>query len=364
MKCAVIGDGIAGLSVAYHLCKAGMFVHIYSHPDKYPRASDAAQGVICNKGLLVPNKSLFHAKLESLNWVKDQIFALERETGRSIEHKFDEVIEPFSDSRTFRNSVERIYKGDFWGCFKAETFKGPYSPWSGISYGHIRYSDEGWFNTRSLMDALRSFLEQNQVNFVNQEVLKVDANGLLKLASDRKSSIYDHIVLANGWGMVDLTLRSELKLPRMRPASGHTIKLTMQDDFGEYNLVSGTKSLIVRGREAYLGSSTIKKSSVTEDEGSADVQALLNVGAEIFGCKSLIDNSSSQALWGTRAFTKDRSPFYGQLEQRGHSQVWCLGGFFKSGLQFSNFLAEALTRTMKGQKIHPLAQQFSIDRLL
>ena len=359
MRIAVIGDGIAGLCTAFRLLQANYKVTIYTAPRCHKRASDAAQGVICNKGLLLPQKPLFAAKLNSLAWVKSWLKTLETISGESIDKDFSSVKEPYRDSAQFQKIAGRIYKGDLWGCFKSSNRPGKHAPWSDDSLGYLEYQDEGWFDCRHVLRVLRSFSESKCEDFIESEVHRfTQVNSKIQVYCDSDIKEFDRIVLANGWGMNDLAENSKLSLPRLRPASGHTLKVKIPENIGNSIVVSGTKSLIVRSDKAYLGSTTIKSSSPTNEELEESIQSLKESLHKDLFARNVSEKWAFEPIFGVRSFAKDRAPIFGELAP----SVYCIGAFFKNGLQFSDFLATALTQTISGLEVHPLAHQFSVHR--
>ena len=69
---AIVGSGIAGLSLGYYLVRNGFKVTIFDTSDK-PNASQCSQGVATIKGLKFSDRPLFHAKLEGHRFLLEML---------------------------------------------------------------------------------------------------------------------------------------------------------------------------------------------------------------------------------------------------------------------------------------------------
>lgn len=86
MSITIIGGGLAGASVGYHLVKMGNDVTIYDRADK-GQATFASAGIVCPWISQRRNKKWYRLVTKSAHYYPDFIEELERETGLSTGYK-------------------------------------------------------------------------------------------------------------------------------------------------------------------------------------------------------------------------------------------------------------------------------------
>ncbi|MGP4039752.1 NAD(P)/FAD-dependent oxidoreductase [Gracilibacillus sp. D59] len=103
----VIGGGIAGASIAYHLAKTGNSVTVFDRSDN-GQATSASAGIICPWVSQRRNKKWYKLVQEGARYYPDFIQELEEVTGQSTGYKRNGAICLFKDERIQQLAYERI----------------------------------------------------------------------------------------------------------------------------------------------------------------------------------------------------------------------------------------------------------------
>lgn len=106
MNITIIGGGLAGASIGYHLVKLGDNVTIYDRKDK-GQATFASAGIICPWISQRRNKKWYRLVTKSAHYYPDFIEQLERETGLSTGYKKSGAICLFKED-IFDKATKRI----------------------------------------------------------------------------------------------------------------------------------------------------------------------------------------------------------------------------------------------------------------
>ena len=109
LKVAVLGGGIAGLSIAYHLSKLNVSLDIFLPQSTAPNASRLAQGVATLKGYQLAHRGTFRAKMLGHHELV-KIF-----TQIGFKHYTTGVSELFHSQAAYRQQVTRTYHRKFRG---------------------------------------------------------------------------------------------------------------------------------------------------------------------------------------------------------------------------------------------------------
>lgn len=361
---AVVGAGIVGLNLAYYLHLEGFEVTLLSKRSQ-SRASDAAQGLICNKGLLIPQTALFDAKIKSLSWVKDWLTQLEKHSGQAIQKDFSGILEPYATAKEFTTITKRVYRGSFWGLFGTQHSCNKYSPWSSPHQGFLYYRGDGWFNAQQALRALETFLRAEGVRWLDTKIGRIGVEASKVFAEGKNfRQDFDHIVLAAGFHNKALAEESKLPYPQqVKPVWGQTVKLSLDQDYGYWGIVKRSRSLLLRERQAFLGSSSVKVENPSQIQKVEALNELMAALETDFFAGTLGESSNIQVSEGVRSMTKDRQPYWGTLsEGPWQGRVSLVGGMYKSGLQFASFLSKQLVSSLRGGPVSSLSQTFSIAR--
>lgn len=370
MQIAVIGRGIAGLTISYRLSERGYKPTLFGKNEL--RASDAAQGLLCNKGLLFAYQPLFKAKLKSLQRVQRFLSEVEKNSGLSIEKRFDGVMEPYFSDEDYHRIVKRVYKGQFTGIYGAKNL--PPSPSLKNIFdrpeGCLFYPRDGWYSARDLLLALESYLAKLGVKSNQDLVASIRPLSDGRIAIKTKSGetgIFDKLVIAAGVGTQKLIEGLVVSGIRFFYHPGQVMAID-HDGLDGNAFVRRTFSMI--GRKKIMLGSTTGKSLVPNFD--VDLQAgrekLWDALSEEFYLKpefiKALRSRAIEDLWGVRVRIHDRQPILGSLgafDSALHSVFVC-AGLYKNGLQLSEVMAKWLVEEMLDGRIDEIGKSFHVSR--
>ena len=112
-KVAIIGAGIAGLSLAYFLQKRGLRVTLFDREEP-KNASVCSQGVITVKGLRIAEKAIFDAKLKGPSVLLDILNDVQSNVDGVGELLGSVLLSPIVNSRIFKRQHRVFTGGSFW----------------------------------------------------------------------------------------------------------------------------------------------------------------------------------------------------------------------------------------------------------
>ncbi|MCY4444379.1 MAG: FAD-dependent oxidoreductase [Proteobacteria bacterium] len=211
---AVIGAGIAGLSVAYYLCKAQRCVHIYHHQQSGTMsASEAAQGVATLKGISLARSGVFHGKMRGFWALKELLSELSSHSlsckdispASSLWHQGG-VIEPFQTLKDYRLQAQRTYQRAPQGFFTKDFLSYHHSDSNNsrllrekLSEGMFPYAyvyPQGFvYSPKRLLESLKAFVLTHKNNrFFHHHALPVYKGSCWHIAHRS----YSHVVLCVG----------------------------------------------------------------------------------------------------------------------------------------------------------------------
>jgi len=350
---AIIGRGLAGLTLGFRMVEAGYRPTIWGAARGPGNASRCAQGIVCNKGLIFAESPLFRAKLQTLKKLESWLSHLETTSGQPIPRCWIGVDEPYWTEEDFQKMVLRVYRGNFWGCYRPQNrtardwlsgFKTP--------EGYLHYPDDAWFDVDATMNALEKSCEKSGASFIDETVS--DLKPLLER--------FDHIVIAAGADSITLLQTLGLAVPKSFHVAGQSLVWKHASLHESRILVKGTLSLAVLADRKILGSSSWKPEAGAEFDISADRDQLLQQGATSLGF-AVPPVDQVQSNWGTRLRFADRMPALGRWpEESAQNKLSVLTGFYKNGLQLADLCAEQLLRELQGEALSEFGEAFHVSR--
>jgi glycine/D-amino acid oxidase-like deaminating enzyme len=333
------------------MVKAGYQPTIFGAARGPANASRCAQGIVCNKGLIFAESPLFRAKLQTLKKLEDWLSDVEKTSGLCIPRTWIGVDEPYWSLEDFQKTIQRVYRGNFWGCYRPRNL--PALKWlSGFQTpaGYIHYPDDAWFDVDATMNALEKACEKHGATFIEETI--TDMHPLLQR--------FDHTVVAAGSMSMQLLQSLSLEVPKSFQVAGQSLTWNHSPQSEARILVKGTLSLAVLSDRKILGSSSWKPEPYVEPDIKIDRDQLLAQGATAFGFPSP-DSQDVQSCWGTRLRFTDRMPALG-LWPGLEGKLSVLTGFYKNGLQLADLCAEQLLRELQGETLSEFGEAFHVSR--
>jgi tRNA 5-methylaminomethyl-2-thiouridine biosynthesis bifunctional protein len=386
-RCAVIGAGIAGASVARALAVRGWQVDVY---DGQPACAGGASGLPV--GLVVPHHSADDSPRSRLSRSGTRLTL--QHAGRLLQMGQD-----WSPGGVLELSVDENDLADA----EAEV----------LSHAAAQQTPTGWSSRRTLGNAaglwhpyaawikpallVKQWLNHARIQFHGacqvhtlqqvQSKLREQPHWLLRNAQGAQLGRADLVIFANAYGCAEV-------LARMAETSSDIAWLPgMQKKLQSLQAMQGTLSMgacpqgnagtafpafPVNGHGSFVsnvpdaqGSQWFAGSTFqTEPLLHADLlhehainrkklQALLPEAAQLLSTQ--FDSGQVRAWQGTRCITHDRLPLVGPLEDAPSPTLWLCAGMGARGLSFSALCAELLAARLGGE---PLPIESNLAKLL
>lgn len=347
-KIAIVGGGIVGASAAYYLSTlpGGDQLSVTLYDDGVGQATKAAAGII----------SPWLSKRRNQQWyqlAKDgatTLMTLARRANLStdIYHQTGTII-----TRTNQKDLHDLYElaqsrqkeapdmGDVT-LLTAEEVKAKLPLLTKPQPG-VFVSGGARIDGAALVSEL---LQQAQtVNLtIKHGRVQLDSRG--NLVSSTGTQRFDHIVLAAGAWLNELLEPLNIQTS-VRPQKGQLIELSVPSYVDQENL----PVLMPEGERDFIpfGHGKLIVGATHDDEGKFDLSVTPAATSDLLASARsfadyLTEDAIVQAKVGTRAYTPDFSPFFGQLP--GHDKILVASGLGASGLTTGPLIARLLAGTL------------------
>lgn len=370
-KITIVGRGVIGLASAFELARRGHKVDVVGPEETSGVASYAAVGISTIKGLRVARDDFFREKIAGHR----SFLGLINQISRVSKLKIPAVLgvkECFADVNQYQKLRERIYHGEFTGCFKSEVHNLGQIRTSKALAAHLRqssllgafyYPEDLWFHPRFFLESLDLAVRKLGGTIITEKVEKIalHPNGQFRLEGLKNQFSCDELVVACGASTPGLIKNlSSVKFPFVT-VSGQTL-VAPNFPRAQATFSVGRKGLSMYGSEIRYGSIDYAKNHIPNEQNLMTGKAnLLNELRENF----TLDFSSNEviSLWGVRLAIKDRRPVIGQLPCNGRGKLWISCGYHKSGYNFAGIAARTLANMIDGEHFES-GQFYSVQRFL
>ena len=381
-RCAVIGAGIAGASVARALAERGWRVDVY---DAQPTCAGGASGLPL--GLVVPHHSADDSPRSRLSrsgtrltlqhagrllqtgqdWNSGGVLEL-RVNAADLADVEAEVLSHAADQQNPTGWSSRMQLGEAQGLWH------PHAAWikparlvqQWLSHAHLQFHGEARVHT----------------------LQRAQAQWLLHNAQGAELGRADLVVFANAFGCAEVLAQMAADMPSdiaWLPGVQHKLQ-SLQAMQGTLSMgpcpsgnleaafppfpVNGHGSFVsnvpdAQGPQWYAGS-TFQIDPVQHADLASEhainlkkLQALLPAAAQMLSAQ--FDNGQVRAWQGTRCITHDRLPLVGPIEESPSPTLWLCAGMGARGLSFSALCAELLAAWLGGE---PLPIESNLAKLL
>lgn len=345
-RCAVIGAGLAGASVAYALATRGWQVTVL---DRHPEPAGGASGLPV--GLVVPHTSADDSPRSRMS-----------RTGTHL---------------TFQHAKQLLSEGQDWapsGVLERDEVHG----------GDIWHRMAGWIKPSRLV---REWLRHPGITFLGLSPVAAlrHRDGLWALEGETGHTLTtaDHVVLANAFGcqglltsihtgvgldpnvVVTATALQEL---HGTLSYGDCIEEITNKPLWPKTPVNGNGSFIphipgATGQRWYAGSTFETDPAAAANLTAQHLANQLRLGALLPQVEEALadefQKGNVNAWSGTRCVTHDRLPLVGPLQAGADNSLWISAGMGARGLSFSALCAQLLVAQMHGE---PLPLEASLAR--
>ena len=365
VKVVVAGRGIMGLWVALRLRQAGFQVRLIGPDQGRGSASYAAVGLSAVKGLVLSRDVLFRQKLRGHQQRPALIRKLEQLSGKSISHHFNGVFEFFQDPEHYAALRERVFHGEFTGCFRfrvlgrRDLFQKPGPPGQAlfpdsgkIPAGALYYPGDGWFHPVEYLQALEQAFVRAGGKLLSGtlEDLVEDAGRGFRFVvkgQDGGRGLADEIVLAAGgetgalvrrWCGLDPGLKLSGGVSLVCEGGGFRQKDPQTIRSGRYSLHAGPDGLRCGSADFIPGGG---EGPLVRAAG----QLYSFLGHYMGGQRPC--EHDCRLLRGLRARTKDRRPLCLRKPLKGgRKEIYIVSGLHKNGFDFAPDLAGLITNQL------------------
>jgi glycine/D-amino acid oxidase-like deaminating enzyme len=365
-KLAIIGRGLAGLTLAFRMAQQGLRPLVFGASSGPANASRCAQGIVCNKGLLFADSPLFRAKLQTLRNLEPWLQSIEDSSGMKIPRSWRGVDEPYWNEEDFHKTLQRVYRGNFWGCYRPSNQ--PARLWAlrdfRIPSGFMHYPDDAWFDVQATMIALEQACQKLGVRFLESAVeALMNAKDCIQLKLNQQTFALDHVVIAAGAESLRILQGLGLECPKFFHIAGQSLSWDAQGEESARILVKGNLSLALLSDRRILGSSSWKPEPGQEPDLIKDRDDLLHQAEAAFGLPLPEPRAAIRSAWGVRLRFVDRMPALGIWPEESLQQrISVLTGFYKNGLQLADLCAEQLLLELTGHEMNEFGQAFHVGR--
>jgi tRNA 5-methylaminomethyl-2-thiouridine biosynthesis bifunctional protein len=381
-RCAVIGAGIAGASVARALAVRGWHVDVY---DAQPVCAGGASGLPV--GLVAPHHSADDSPRSRLSRSGTRLTL--QHAGHLLQAGLD-----WSPGGVLELSVDETDLADAEAevLSQAAAQQAPTGWSSRMSLGPVPglwHPHAGWIKPARLV---QQWLNHERIHFYGAATVhtlqRALPHWLLRDANGVELGRADRVVFANAYGCADLLLRLAAEVPgQIDWLAGVLHKLqSLQAMHGTLSMgpcpvdasgtaftpfpVNGHGSFVANvpdacGPQWYAGA-TFQSDPVLHADLAREhainlkkLQALLPAASHALVAQ--FGNGQVQAWQGTRCITHDRLPLVGPLEDHPSPSLWLCAGMGARGLSFSALCAELLAAWFGGE---PLPIENNLAKLL
>ncbi len=362
---AIIGRGIAGLSLAYELQKIGQKVVLIGPRTDPMMATQAAVGVSVTKGKSDPRQPLFAAKLAGHAHLKEYLPRIERETGMRIRRLVGSVYEPFHDDERFEKIRSRVFKDAPPLQTRAQAGIGlDRLVQSGVAAvidtasmrGAFHYPGDLWFDPRDLLEALTVGVTSLGGTFLDRRV--ESAEDLTAILGTSRAT---DVVLAMGAGAGPLLQALQLDHLVLDPVAGATLEgETHNQSTG--GAAGGRGAVVLDGTMNFVSYEDRTLFGSTSERGTeVSLTSIAQLETRLRFFARGVDSVSVRT--GVRARFFDRMPAVGPVAcPLFEGGTWVSLGYYKSGLQLAPLFCADLAQWIASGSPVPTLFPFAATR--
>ena len=350
---AIIGAGIVGATTAFYLSAAEYDVTIYD--EGTGQATSAAAGIICPWLSQRRNKKWYQLAAAGAAFYPTLLHDLKEDTTHSDIYRQVGTL-------VFKKSPELLKKLEKTALKRRElapeigqlSILSPTEIKSKLPLLETKQSAlfasggarvDGSLLTKKLVD--KAIL--NGATYVNELAqLSSSASGMYTISTATQTKHYTDVILATGAWLPDILEPLGFSVD-IRPQKGQLIYLEVTQETKDWPVImpDGEKDII-----PFPNGRIVVGATHENDEGydltvsEEKIKALLDEAAEL--APQLAKATYKEARVGTRAYTSDYSPFFGEVPESPH--LYVASGLGSSGLTSGPIIARMLTQLISGKE--------------
>jgi glycine/D-amino acid oxidase-like deaminating enzyme len=342
----------------------GRSIVVLGDPLKNP-ATQAAQGILCSKGLVKPNTFLFKTKLSGQYELESFVHFLQNEMSCTIP-MVSGVYETFSSVDEYRHLLKRIYHSEFLGfrgveLLSQKSFLAQTEISSVVDFQRIKgafyYPWDFAIQVDALLLCMEMYLRKKGVLFVEEAVVKISCKSIGNIEYQTQSGLFhcEELVLAAGSDTPEILYSLGISMPFQKVA-GLTLHGTVERKVSG-TLKSGSMSLTFLKGLFKAGAIDLAANFDAGDLERKQNQLLQEI-EEKFGFPVVKRALTCDFRFGIRLKAKDRLPVAGPLSL-GSGRIWLLTALYRNGLNWAGMCASRLSESLSLRLEGPNVSSFS-----
>lgn len=368
-KVIVIGGGIMGASVAYHLAKADVQVILVDREDT-GQATKAAVGMICPWISQRRNKAWYRLAKEGARYYPRLIEELKQRGIKETGYAQVGVLSLHTDENKLNQVEERAYlrrqaapeMGEIVRLASKQT-QAMFPPLAD-GYGAIYIGGGARVNGNALREALvRAATDLGLIYLKGEAKLYCQRSRLIGVEVNGTRYTSDHIVLTAGAWVNQLLSPLGLKA-QIKPQKGQIVHLNLRQD------ATGTWPVAMPPNNQYIlafEQGRIIVGTTHEDEAEFDDRVTAG------GIHTILDKALSAAPGlasaaviamraGIRPQTPQFLPVFGPVS--GFDNLWMANGLGSTGLTVGPYLGAQLAKLILGQPTELDPAQYNVNSII
>ncbi|SES13088.1 D-amino-acid dehydrogenase [Gracilibacillus ureilyticus] len=331
---SIIGGGIAGASIAYHLAKSNHNVTVYDRSDK-GQATTASAGIICPWISQRRNKKWYRLVTEGARYYPDFIQELEMKTKQSTDYRRNGAICLFKDDHIQQLAFERISAkqevspemGDVRKMSKAEVKE--MHPHLTDYYPAVYVEGGGQISGKSLLNALKEAILFHGGKWINQDISPTSCDGKVIYTAGAWAGEYSSNPIVRHQRAELL----HLKINGSTPAKQTPVVMGL-----------GPMYIVETGSNQYAIGTTHEDTEDFSITPSLENQQYLHGEAERYFPDVVLDDQFMSV--GLRPFTRDSLPYIGYSEDG----VFVVNGLGSTGLTCGPVIGREVAAYLNGEE--------------
>ncbi len=346
---AIIGGGIVGSTAAFKLAKAGHSVTVFD--EGTGQATAAAAGIICPWLSQRRNKEWYHLTATGASYYPVLMEELATENITEIPYKqvgtyvfkhTQQQLEKLLNIAEKRRETAPMI-GDISIVTKEEITK-KIPGWQGQE-GAVFCSGGGRVDGKLLTEELLSLAKKYGASIINKKVALTVDNEQIFIVHDEKIQKFDKIILATGAWLKEILTPLPLSVD-VRPQKGQLIEIQMDtnnyytDDWPVCMLHGEIDFLPFHNGRIIVGATHENDKGFDLSPDSTLQNHMYEEVVKLF--PTLKEFPIERDRIGTRAYTSDFAPFFGEIAD--YPQLLVASGLGSSGLTSGAYIGELLSQ--------------------